>query len=398
MNLKGSWRRKLAWFAGVAALSSGVCMWLYYAVANPRLGNQGELEGLAAPEDLNWDEPSHVDSLLAVLANAFVERPANAGIAIGVTRSGSRHVMFRGVRSKADSTLLVDGSTMFELGSATKTFTGVALAQAVLNGRTSLEQPIGDLLPTSLSFSDRVRSIRIGALATHSAGLPNDPPSVSFVSRVFRKNPFGQVTDRQAFESLAELEAHGTSGSDYRYSNFGFMLLGRLLEEAAGAHYAQLIEEGVAAALGMKNTWVEPPESVLSQLAVGHRIGRAVEHWYAIPLPGASGVIASLPDMLTYLEAHLHPDTTPLAEALRMAMEPRVQASETVQVALGWHVYTVPDTPRILYHNGSMMGFRSYVGMAPDLGLGVVVLGNSRDPTISSIGRLIMRTLAGIED
>ncbi len=102
--------------------------------------------------------------------------------------------------------------------------------------------------------------------------------------------------------------------------------------------------------------------------------------------------------MLVYLEAHLYPDATPLAEALTLAMEPRVQASETVQVALGWHVYTEPDIPRILYHNGSMMGFRSYVGMAPELGLGIVVLGNSRDPTVGSIGRLIMRTLAGIED
>jgi len=396
MDLKSSWRRRLAWFGGLAALVVCVCMWLFYAVANPRLGNQGELEGLAAPEGLNWDEPSHVDSLLSFLATAFAERPANAGIAIGVTRNGSRHVVFRGVRSKTNSARLVDDSTMFELGSATKTFTGVALAQAVLQGRISLDQPIGDFLPPTMAFPDRVRSIRVGALATHSAGLPGDPPSVSFVSRTFRQNPFGQVTDRQAFESLAELE-DDLSGSGYRYSNFGFMVLGRLLEEATGVRYGRLIEDDLAAALGMRNTWVEPPASELSHLAVGHRIGRAVEHWYAIPLPAASGVISNVPDMLTYLEAHLYPDTTPLAEALKMAMEPRVRASETVQVALGWHVYTAPDTPRILYHNGSMMGFRSYVGMAPDLGLGVVVLGNSRDPTISSIGRLIMRPLAGIE-
>jgi hypothetical protein len=60
---------------------------------------------------------------------------------------------------------------------------------------------------------------------------------------------------------------------------------------------------------------------------------------------------------------------------------------------LGWQVYSEPGIPQIVYHHGSMMGFRSYVGMAPEMGLGVVVLGNSRDITISSIGRLIMRTL-----
>ncbi len=176
------------------------------------------------------------------------------------------------------------------------------------------------------------------------------------------------------------------------------MILGRLLEEATGIRYARLIEEGVAGRLGMSNTWVEPPESELSHLAVGHRVGNAVEHWYSIPLAGASGVVSSVPDMLTFLEAHLNSDRTPLAEALRMAMDPRTRASKNVEVSLGWHVYTEADIPRILYHNGSMMGFRSYVGMAPELGLGIVVLGNSRDPTISSIGRLIMRTLTGIED
>ncbi len=398
MDAKSSWRRRFAWLGGITALLASVCVWFFYVVANPRLGNQSELEGLVAPVGLDWDEPSHVDSLLTFLATVFVERPANAGIAIGVTRNGSRHFVFRGVRSKSDSTLLVDDSTLFELGSITKTLTGVALAQAVMDGRISLEQPIADFLPTSIAFPDHVRSIPVGALATHTAGLPSNPPSVSFISRNFRKNPFSQVTDRQAFESLAAPEAQVGSVREYSYSNFGFMILGRLLEEATGIHYARLIEEGVAGSLGMNHTWVEPPESELSHLAIGHRIGNAVEHWYSIPLPGASGVVSSVPDMLTFLESHLNSDRTPLAEAIRLAMDPRTRASMNVEVALGWHVYTEPEIPRILYHNGSMMGFRSYVGMAPELGLGIVVLGNSRDPTISSIGRLIMRTLAGIED
>ena len=398
MGAKWPWRRRLAWLGAIIALLAGVWVWFFYSVATPRLGNQNELEGLAAPAGLDWDEPSNVDSLLTFLATVFVERPANAGIAIGVTRNGSRHIVSRGVRSKSDPTVFVEESTLFELGSVTKTFTGVALAQAVLDGRISLEQPIGDFLPTSIAFPDQVLAIPVGALATHTAGLPSDPPSVSFITRTFRKNPFKQVTDRQAFESLAELEAQVGSGREYSYSNFGFMILGRLLEEATGIPYARLIEEDVAGSLGMNNTWVEPPESELSHLAVGHRVGDAVEHWYSIPLPGASGVVSSVPDMLTFLESHLNSDGTPLAQALRLAMDPRTRASTTVEVALGWHVYTEPDVPRIFYHNGSMMGFRSYVGMAPELGLGIVVLGNSRDPTISSIGRLIMRALAGIED
>jgi CubicO group peptidase (beta-lactamase class C family) len=379
-------------------LLGGTGGWFFYEVAGPRLGNQNELAGLAAPVALDFENPAHLDSLLSVLATAFAQRPANAGIAIGVTRNGRHHVAYRGVLAKDDSTALVGDSTLFELGSLTKTFTGIALAQAVVQGRAELDQPIAALLPDSSAVSVSIRSITLGTLATHTAGLPSDPPSVSLISRLFRKHPFGSVTETDAFESLEALGVGAEPSREYAYSNYGFMLLGHLLEGVTGTGYAGLVEQGIAAPLGMVNTWVKPPVAQLRHLATGHRVGRPVEHWYDMPLPGASGVVSTVPDLLRYLDAHLRADTTALSRSVQLAMQPRVRASESVEAGLGWHIYTVPDVPRVIYHNGSMMGFRSYIGMAPELDLGIVVLGNSRDPTIGAIGRLIMRTLSGNED
>ena len=152
--------------------------------------------------------------------------------------------MSRGVTSKGELGTVVDDSTLFELGSVTKTLTGVALAQAVVAGDVRLEQSIGDLLPVSIRFPDEVRSISVGALATHTAGLPSSPPSVSFVASLFKKHPFGGVTDRDAFESLSQLTGEEPLAGDYSYSNFAFMVLGRLIEEATGTSYARLIEAG----------------------------------------------------------------------------------------------------------------------------------------------------------
>lgn len=392
------WLRRLRWIAPGVVVLVGIATWFLVAVASPRLGNQSEMAGLEAPAGLDRDEPADLDSLLSVLANAFVERPLNAGIAIGVTRNGRHHVAYRGVLARHDSSALVGDSTLFELGSLTKTFTGIVLAQAVLADRVDLDQPIGGLLPDEPGFPASVRSLTLGALATHTAGLPGNPPSVSLVSRLFRKHPFGGVTDLRAFESLAALGDEADPGRAYAYSNYGYMLLGRLLEEATATSYAELVERRLAAPLGMGNTWVKPPAFRLQHLATGHRVGNPVEHWYAMPLPGASGVVSSVPDLLRYLDVHLGDDTTALSRATRLAMQPLVRASESVEVGLGWHIYTVPDAPQVVYHNGSMMGFRSYIGMAPALDLGIVVLGNSRDPTISAIGRLLMRTLtAGTE-
>lgn len=395
MGKKWSLRRTVGCLGVCLALAACAVTWFVVAVAKPRLANQQEIERLAAPAGLDWNDPSHVDSMLVVLAELLVARPANAGISIGVTRSGRRHIVSRGVTSKDDHGTDVDDSTLFELGSLTKTFTGLALAQAVADGQMRLDQPIGELLQASLQFPDAVKSITIEAVATHTAGLPSNPPSVSFLASLFKKHPFGGVTDHDAFESLSQMQFEEPLAGEYSYSNFGFMLLGRLIEEGTGESYARLIQNRLAGSLGMRHTWVAPPAGDRARLATGHRVGHPVEHWYEFEMPGASGVVSTVSDMLTYLEAHLHPESTPLGAAIRLAMEPRVRASDAVEVGLGWHVYTVPDAPQVVYHNGATMGFRSYVGMAPELDLGIVVLGNSRDPTINAIGRLIMRTLTG---
>ena len=396
-----SWRSTL-FRSGIAlaALAAGFA-WFVVSVANPRLGSQQEVEGLSAAPGFDRHDPSHVDSLLTTLADTLVARPLNAGIAIGVTNGGVRHTVARGVASRRDPAQLVHDSTMFEVGSITKTFTGVALAQAVLDGEANLEQSIASLLPDSTALSPAGRSITLGHLATHTAGLPSNPPSVSFLSglSLFGEFPFGSVSDTVAFASLARVtdEMPPSTVGTYGYSNFGFMLLGRLLEEATKRDYAELVEQRLAGPLGMGNTWVVPPAEALPSLATGHRLGREVEHWYEYELPGAGGIVSTVPDLLTYLEAHLSPETTPIPEALELATEARVRATENLEFGLGWEIYQVADGERIIYHFGSTMGFRSYIGMAPDFDVGIVVLGNSRDSTINEIGRLLMRSLTDSE-
>ena len=394
-----SWRGALFCTGGALVAVAATLTWFFVSVANPRLGSQQELDTIAAPPGFDRHDATHLASLLVTLADTFVARPLNAGIVIGVFQEGNRHTIARGVSSLRDPDQVVQESTLFEVGSIAKTFTGLALAEAVLDGEVQLEQPISSFLPDPTNLSPAGRSITLGDLGTHTSGLPTDPPSVSFLSRTFGKNPFGSVSDTDAFRSLTQVtnEMPPETVGTYSYSNFGFMLLGRLLEQATGREYAQLVEERVARVLGMHSTWSVPPEGALDRLATGHRVGRPVEHWYEYELPGAAGIVSTVPDLLTYVEAHLRPLTTPIPEALELVLEARIRASENIELGLGWHIFNEGDGPTVIYHNGATMGFRSYIGMAPDLDLGIVVLGNSRDLTISSIGRLLMRKMTGIE-
>jgi len=182
MHSTRSWRRALFW-AGVALAAAAAGLgWFVVRVANPRLGSQQEIEGLAVPSDFDGHDPIHVESWLVTLADRLVARPLNAGIVIGVTRGGARHTVARGVSSRPDPARIVHDSTLFEVGSITKTFTGVALAQAVLDGAVKLEQPISSLLPDPTNLSPAGNLITLANLATHTAGLPSNPPSISFLS------------------------------------------------------------------------------------------------------------------------------------------------------------------------------------------------------------------------
>lgn len=134
------------------------------------------------------------------------------------------------------------------------------------------------------------------------------------------------------------------------------MLLGRLVQETTGVGHRRLIEEHLAEPPGMNSTWVGPPESARSRLAVCHRVGNQFEHWYEVLCLGRRGSYRT-DRTCSPLSNHI--------SALTFAMGPRVRASETVEVALGWHIYNEPGASRLVYHVGSTMGSDPTFARAP---------------------------------
>lgn len=368
--------------------------WIFQAVLDPRLGSQPEMEGMVAPAGFDRSDGAQIDGLLSGLADTFAARPMNAGLAIGVTRRGVQHVALRGHAVAHESRRPVNESTLFEIGSVTKPITGLLLAQAVLNGEVTLDQRTATLIPNAGAAAPR--DVTLEQLATHSSGLPDSPPSVSWWAMTFGEHPAGAVSAAEAITALREATADGSDEPGYAYSNLGFMLLGELLEVATHEDYADLVRTRVTEPLGMTETWVSPPEAAHADLAVGYRMGRETEPWHEWLLPGAGSVVSTLPDMLKFLEAHLHPDATPIGPAVRLAATPRREASGERRIGLGWHFVTT-ERGLLGYHLGATAGFRSYVGYLPAEELGIVVLANSRDISGPRIGRLLMRTLAGLE-
>ena len=270
---------------------------------------------------------------------------------------------------------------LFEIGSITKPLTGVLLAEAVLRGEMSLDDPLSKHLPlhqAPLLWPQRAPTLV--ELATHQAGLPNTPRElhrreVAFVLGLRRTDPWVDVDDVSYPRLLAATTVKRFGR--FRYSSIGFGLLGDALARRAGTTYEQLLRARLCEPLGLADTWVEPPPGVRERLLTGHtRRGRPAP-WLRDVMPAAGSVRSTASDLLRLLAAALAPPPDSPGPALALAAEPRQQLARRAFIGLGWLFLERGGKPPLVWHNGGTFGFRSFAGYVPAEGVAAVVLANS---------------------
>jgi CubicO group peptidase (beta-lactamase class C family) len=311
------------------------------------------------------------------LARAFLAQHSTPALVIGVTDSKGTRILPYG--TSGDDSTPVSGDTRFEVGSVTKIFTSLLLAQLVESGEAQLDDPISRYLPDSIHAPEyRGTPITLGELATHSSGLPRLPGNIAPANMA---DPYADYTADRLYAFLDSYDLPQAPGTHYEYSNLGAGLLGFLLSRHAGAPYAELVEKRVFQPLGMNDSYIaELGDSTDAGLAHGHAEGKQVPFWHFGSLEGAGAAIASTNDLLRLLGAELHPERTTLTKAVELSQEIRFRASPQLSLALGWHVVQLPDSGKLYWHNGGTGGARSFVGFAPESGAGFTVLMNEALP------------------
>ncbi|MFE2110131.1 serine hydrolase domain-containing protein [Kitasatospora sp. NPDC059463] len=273
--------------------------------------------------------------------------------------------------------------TVFELGSISKTFTALLLAELAARGDVALDDPVERHLPAGWRPPEVRRGgpIRLLHLATHTSGLPRLPPGlVASAVAAWNSNPYAAYGDRQLRAGLARTTVRHRPGERFGYSNFGVGLLGRLLTEAGGgAGYPELLAERVCRPLGLRATTCAPDPP---HRAIGHRHGRPLPPWRIPGLPGAGAVRAGGADLLRYLRAHLRPDGAPAGDALRDALRevqrPRLRLPRSGdQLGLVWNHRRTEDGRDLLFHSGGTRGCTALIAFCPQTATAVAALCNA---------------------
>lgn len=298
----------------------------------------------------------------------------NPGIVVGVLDAEGPRVLAVGTSGKEG--LALDGHTLLEIGSASKVFTSVLMADMALKGETRLDEPIQGLLPETVRIpDDEGRPITLLDISTHRSALPRMPANFTPGDP---QNPYADYTVDQMYEFLSGYELTRHIGDEFEYSNLAVGLLGHALSLRAGMSYESVVRERILDPLGMEDTGIDLSDDLLARMAQGHTpVGAPASNWDIPALAGAGAIRSTANDMLRFLAANLEGADTPISPAMALTHEIRNEAGGDQAMALGWLVFRRFEDLPIHWHNGGTGGFRFFMGVDKTHGRAVTVLTNA---------------------
>lgn len=354
----------------------------------------------AFPYWLTADEPGASPENQGALADRIraivqplVEQEALTGAAVGVLHDSQRETFGFG-RFSARDDRRPDADTVFEIGSVSKVFTALALAEMAEAGLLGLADPVQQYLPAEVQLAKVGDApITLADLASHASGLPRMPDNFAPADP---NNPYADYNAERLLEFLKTCRPARGPGEQIEYSNLGAGLLGYVLARREDNSYERLVLDRIAKPLEITDLRVALTADMRSRLAPGHNgDGEPVANWDLDALAGAGGLRSTVKAMLDFLAANLAPDGSPLGSALKLARQPRHSLPGGAgQIGLGWHITA---DGRTCWHNGETGGYHSLIAFDPEHNTAVVVLANSASGLVDAAGFKILELLNGGE-
>ena len=327
---------------------------------------------IAAAALLGSQDPGELRSLLL---NRTDEAHKAVGIVAGLVDATGERFVATGATAPG-GTVAPDAHTLFEIGSITKVFTSLVLADMVVRGEVKLDDPVAKLLPGTVRVPGRNgREITLLDLSNQVSGLPRLPNNLKSADP---QDPYADYGPDELYEFLSGYTLTRDIGEKYEYSNLGVGLLGHALALKAGVSYEELVRRRVLEPLGMTDTTMTPTDAQKKRLAAGNNpMLRPIRNWHFDALAGAGALLSTGRDMLKFLTAAMGLRETPLRRAFDLMLEKRrPTGTPDLDIAMGWHIWTRYGT-EIVWHNGGTGGYRSFAGFDPKTKTGVVVLCNT---------------------
>jgi len=274
--------------------------------------------------------------------------------------------------------------TSFRVGSISKSFTAAAILQLAEAGELTVTDTIGELLPEYPAVG---AGITLHQLLSHTAGLFNYTDDPELLAR--RDQP---ITPSELLATFWELPLEFEPGTQFRYSNSGYVVLGAIIERVTGQTYAEYMQQAIFEPAGLDRTtvgdadgWPDRASGYVPD-ALG---GRSPAFPIDMSFPFAAGAIRSTAVDLARWHSVLGTDLLLNAQSRDLLTTPVLDG-----YAYGWFI-TERDGLEVVEHGGGIDGFLSDLVRVPELDLAVVVLLNSEGVSPATISSAALSCALG---
>jgi CubicO group peptidase (beta-lactamase class C family) len=273
-------------------------------------------------------------------------------------------VVCEGVTS-VDHPLPITPTTLFQIGSISKTFVATAAMALVADGRLDLDEPVLTYVDDlRLSSDELTEGVTTRHLLTHTTGWVGD---------YFADTGEGDDALARFVAKLAKAPQLTPLGATYSYNNSAFNLASHVVARVHGTSYEKAVKDLVLRPLDLGQTCFTAEEAITRRTAIGHRDGKAQRWRRPRAHHGAGGVLSCVDDLVAYARFHLAAATEEIAA---MQVPQRAAGSLCDEVGLSWMIDHHAGVT-LVHHGGTTNGYQADLRLAPERGLAWVMLTNA---------------------
>jgi D-alanyl-D-alanine carboxypeptidase len=350
-----------------------------------------EVRAISRPAEFALSRLSQSD-LIAVL-RAKLEKDTAAGKFSGaalLAKDGK--AVFTGVYGLADRERKIPSTlnTKFRIGSMNKMFTAVAILQLVQAGKISLNDLVGKYL-TDYPNKDIATRVTVYQLLTHTGGTGD------FFGPQFDAHRLELKTLRDYVKLYGERAPEFEPGSRWEYSNYGFLMLGLIVERVSGKNYYDYVNENIYGPAGMTSTGSFPEDQVVPDRSIGYTQfdGEALRpNTDTLPYRGTSagGGYCTVEDFLRFANALINHKLL-TSQSTDLLTTGKVDTPTGAKYAFGFMDLDPGTSLRHFGHGGGAPGMNGDLQIFPQTGYVIVVLSNLDPPAASRISDFIVNRL-----
>jgi len=277
--------------------------------------------------------------------------------------------------------------SQFRIGSLSKTFTSMIIAQLEDEDKLNYGDSISKYLPNYINGN-----VTIHQLLSHQSGIPDFLANADYLNQIFTTAYTLEELVNQFCSDTIEFQ----SGTKFEYSNSNFLILSLIAEKILNKNYSDILNQNIFQPLHMSDTYFGKSMDS-TKLVTGFMYGKPEPKYYIQNVGGAGGITSTTGDLLKWSNA-LDVSQLISTSKIEQLIEPKTEYNDwDAYYGYGWmidrYMFRSSKRHKIYYHPGTDFGFYSMFVKQPDNGITIILLNNTGEFPRFEIAELILDQL-----